>query len=123
MATVVVGFISVVLVAVGLFLTNAFNRTQEQSTEQGQVTERFSRAIDQLGSDKLDIRLGGVYGLGRLMRDSPADEANILEVLSAYVRDHAPAPRTPPPGPTSSHPATDIQAALTVLGHRPDSKS
>ena len=122
--TVVVGFISVVLVAVGLFLTNAFNRMQEQSTEQGQVTERFSTAIDQLGSGNLDIRLGGIYGLERLMRDSPADEANILEVLSAYVRDHAPAlPHATPFAATSSQPPTDIQAALTVLGHRPDNHS
>src|SRR3954447_13018885 len=37
----------------------------------GQITERFTRAIDQLGSTQLDVRLGGIYALERLARDSP----------------------------------------------------
>src|SRR5437763_535594 len=28
---------------------------------QGQITERFTRAVDQLGDDKLEVRLGGIY--------------------------------------------------------------
>jgi hypothetical protein len=36
-------------------------------TEQGQITDRYTKAIEQLGSDKLDVRLGGIYALvGRL---------------------------------------------------------
>ena len=41
---------------VGLYFTG---RTFQLNRE-GQVTERFTRAIDQLGSDKLDVRLGGI---------------------------------------------------------------
>jgi uncharacterized protein YjbI with pentapeptide repeats len=120
--TALVGIISVLLVAAGLFYTNAQNRAQQKLAEQGQITDRFGTAINQLGSDNLDVRLGGVYALERLMRDASADEANILEVLSAYVRDHtglsadvsqAAASPAPP------HPPTDVQAALTVLGRRP----
>src|SRR5262249_29212015 len=61
----------------------------------------------------------------RIMRDSPDDEPNIIAVLSAYVRGHAPRPLSAPaPSPgnkTAVFPqiATDIQAALTVLGRRP----
>ena len=29
-------------------------------TQQGQITERYTKAIEQLGSDKLDVRLGGI---------------------------------------------------------------
>jgi hypothetical protein len=29
-------------------------------TEQGQVTDRYTKAIEQLGSDKLDGRIGGI---------------------------------------------------------------
>jgi hypothetical protein len=30
-------------------------------TQQGQITDRYTKAIEQLGSDKLDVRLGGIY--------------------------------------------------------------
>jgi membrane protein implicated in regulation of membrane protease activity len=32
-------------------------------TQQGQITDRYTKAIEQLGSDKLDVRLGGIYAL------------------------------------------------------------
>jgi Pentapeptide repeats (8 copies) len=122
--TTFAGIISVLLVALGLFYTNSANRAQDNLTEQGQVTDSFGSAIDQLGSDQLDVRLGGIYALERLMHESPADEASILEVLSAYVRDHA---RPSAAAATSAVNApdlpTDIQAALTVLGRRPDPSS
>lgn len=34
-------------------------------TRQGQVTDRYTKAIDQLGADKLDVRIGGIYALER----------------------------------------------------------
>ena len=33
---------------------------------QEQAGERFARALDQLGSEQLDVRLGGIYGLERI---------------------------------------------------------
>lgn len=94
---------------------------------QGQITERFTRAIDQLGSEKLDIRLGGIYALERIARDSAEDQPQVVEVLSAFVREHAPwkAPagekedgQSGEDGEEAPHPNTDIQAALTVLCRR-----
>lgn len=124
--TTLVGIFSVLLVAAGLFYTNAANRAQQKLAEQGQVTDRFGTAIDQLGSGNLDVRLGGVYALERLMHDASGDEANIIEVLSAYIRDHtgtsAPVSQ-PTTSPAPPHPSTDVQAALTVLGRRPDPAS
>lgn len=124
--TTLSGIASVLLVAVGLFYTNTANRSQRQLTERGQVTERFTRAIDQLGSKDVDVRLGGIYGLERLMRDSPSDQPNIIEVLSAYVRLHAAvSTATASPsvgtGPQPAGLATDVQAGLTVLGRLPSS--
>jgi Pentapeptide repeats (8 copies) len=94
--------------------------------QQGQVTERFTRAIDQLGNAQLDVRLGGIYALERIARDSPADRATIGEVLTAFVRSHAPwPPRLPGQyvavAPIDEVPelqvrAPDVQASLTVLG-------
>lgn len=63
-----------------------------QVTERGQVTDRYSKAIEQLGSATLDVRLGGVYALEQIAKDSARgedDQATIVEVLSAFVRVHS----------------------------------
>jgi hypothetical protein len=101
-------------------------RQQVHLAEQGQITERFTRAIDQLGSAHLDVRLGGIYALERIARDSPDDRATIGEVLTAYIRGHAPWPprlEDQPPIEAAIETvaflrlrAPDVQAALTVLG-------
>jgi hypothetical protein len=57
---------------------------------EGQITERFTRAIDQLGSQKLEIKLGGIYALERIVKDSPKDNQAVMEVLTAYIRANAP---------------------------------
>jgi hypothetical protein len=36
----------------------------------GQITDRFTKAIEQLGHEELDVRLGGIYALERIARDS-----------------------------------------------------
>jgi hypothetical protein len=116
-------------VLVGAFYTYRqmqTGRRQLDVAQQGQVTERFSRAIDQLGDENLDIRLGGIYALERIARDSPDDQATIGEILTAYIRSHAPWPPTLPGQYVAMAPiddvpelrvrAPDIQASLTVLG-------
>jgi hypothetical protein len=46
---------------------------------QGQVTDRYIKAIEQLGSDKwLDVQIGGIYALERIARDSPRDHPTIM---------------------------------------------
>ena len=47
-----------------------WQRRTHELTEQGQVTDRYTKAIEQLGSDKLDVRIGGIYALERIARDS-----------------------------------------------------
>ncbi|MBE1566602.1 pentapeptide repeat-containing protein [Nonomuraea africana] len=58
-------------------------------SEQGHVTDRYTKAIEQLGSEKADIRLGGIYALERIAHDSPRDRQTILDVLCTFVRDHS----------------------------------
>ena len=112
---------SVLLVAVGLYLTNDFNREQQNLAIKGQRADRFVKAIDQLGqegNDKLGIRLGGIYALETLMRDSPDDENTIIEVLCAFIRTHAPRPKANPKQIPAS--PVDVRATLNVLGRLPD---
>jgi uncharacterized protein YjbI with pentapeptide repeats len=77
------------------------------------------RAVDQLGHPALDVRLGGIYSLERLARESPEDHPPIVEILAAFVREHAP---WPPPfaghREARPRPPTDVQACLTILGRR-----
>jgi uncharacterized protein YjbI with pentapeptide repeats len=104
------------------------SRDQLQIAQQGQVTERFTRAIDQLGHAELDVRLGGIYALERIANDSPDDRATIAEVLTAYVRGHAPWPPRLDSQPAIDDPieqvpelqlrAADVQAVLRVLARR-----
>ena len=83
-------------------------------SQEKQVTERFTQAINQLGSDKVEVRLGGIYALERIAKDSPEDHWNIVEVLSSFIREKSPASTKE----TVSSPAIDVQATLTVLGRR-----
>jgi hypothetical protein len=114
---------SAAAVAALWFTAQSLQATQNQIglSEQGQLTDRFGKAVEQMGSDKLDVRLGGIYALERLARDSPRDHPTVMEVLSAFIREHAPTTfctqvtsytKPAPGGPT------DIQAALTVIGRR-----
>jgi hypothetical protein len=85
-----------------------------------QVTNRYTQAITQLGAElhdggpNLEVRLGGIYALERLAKDSPSDHWTIVEVLAAYIRENS---------KKSAHvfvkaPRVDVQAALTVIARR-----
>jgi len=50
------------VLALGAF----FTARTIQVNKEAQITERFSRAIDQLGRDELDVQLGGIYALERI---------------------------------------------------------
>jgi hypothetical protein len=91
--------------------------TQIQVAEQGQITDRWNAAVTNLGSANIEIRLGGIYALQRIMQDSPRDQSTVVAVLCAFVRDHT-SSGAAPPGASASHLATDIQAALNVVGTR-----
>ncbi|MBB6171393.1 uncharacterized protein YjbI with pentapeptide repeats [Nocardiopsis mwathae] len=117
----------------------AFAAVNYRLNRRGQITERYTAAIGNLASDKLAERIGGMYALEHIMRESERDHSTVVEVLSAFIRENAPAdevwasardrgrwmhPPTgtldPPDDPhTRKRPATDIQTALTVIARRP----
>jgi Pentapeptide repeats (8 copies) len=80
-------------------------------TEDKQVTERFSKSIEHLGSEKIDIRLGGIYALEQIAFDSAKYHWTIVEILSAFIREKSRSNSADSVG-------VDIQAALTVIGRR-----
>jgi hypothetical protein len=61
-------------------------------TREGQLTERFSAAVEQLASPSLDVRVGGIYALHRLARNSREDHPAVIDVLLAYAARQYPWP-------------------------------
>jgi uncharacterized protein YjbI with pentapeptide repeats len=82
-------------------------------TEDKQVTERFSKSIEHLGSEKIDVRLGGVYALEQIAIDSSKYHWTIMEILSAFVRE-----KSKKSALEKEKVKEDIQAALTVMARR-----
>jgi Pentapeptide repeats (9 copies) len=113
-----------------LFAGLYFTARTLRLNREGQITDRFSRAVDQLGNrESSDVRIGGIYALERILRESPGDHQPIVEILTAFVRQHATnrgevavdpnwERGTPIGGLDPLCP--DVQAALTVLGRRPE---
>jgi hypothetical protein len=94
-------------------------RDQIRISEQGQITERYTQAVQLLGTqgeEGLDLRLGGIQALDRIAIDSPRDRATIAELLATFIRVHT--PRSPGGDPCTSRIPVDIQAALGILTRR-----
>ena len=91
---------------------------QTRVAEQGHMTDRISKAVEQLGAEKtvkrrrtdpdgkkvaveetvpnIEVRIGGIYALERIAQDSTAndrgrDHIRVMELLCAYIRENAPA--------------------------------
>lgn len=91
---------------------------------QAQLTQRFTTAVEQLGHKSRDVHIGAIHALAAIARDEPDYVVPVAEILTAFVREHAQAPEEPPNpadcgnGGCKETPATDVQAAVTVLGRR-----
>ena len=118
------------------FVTAGLSWRNVKATEEKQITERFSKSIEQLGSDKLKVRLGGIYGLERISIDSRKDCWTIMEVLTSFIQERAPLQQDKAKTKAKTYVesfineqqktrrqktgkiTTDVQAALTVIGRR-----
>ncbi len=107
-------------------LVAARQRTAE-ATELGKSAEVMAAAFAGLGGGEIHTRVGAIYTLERHARDRPSDQGPIVQTLAAFVRERCPAPapklvagsyQNPSSDAIYVPPATDIQAAVTVLGRR-----
>ena len=69
---------------------------QIRVTREGQFIDRFSKAIDQLSSDHLGTRMGGVYAMEQIAEAAPSYRGHIAVLLASFVRQHAPWPPSRP---------------------------
>jgi len=109
------------------------NRAILELQRRGQITDRFSKAIDQLGASSMAVRTGGLYALEQIISDSPELQWAVMETLCAYLSQRTPHNRDGRERITYPDPATkeelealvkplgmetDVQAALTIIGRR-----
>jgi hypothetical protein len=75
------------LLIAGVTLMRHFAQTE--ADRQRRITESYSKAVEQLSSDKIEQRLGGIYTLERISQESRKDYWTIMETLTAFVRERA----------------------------------
>ncbi|MFL6161793.1 MAG: pentapeptide repeat-containing protein [Jatrophihabitantaceae bacterium] len=89
-----------------VLLTLAASIGQLLVARQGQLVDRFTKTIDQLGNDSVDVQLGGVFALQQIAR-RPDYARPAAEILRAYLKIHA------------SDPASTTQASVVGTEHSP----
>lgn len=104
-----------ILIAGLYFTARGFRLTRE-----GHLTDRYAKSIEQIGHSNLDVRIGGIFALERIARDSPSDRQTVVETLTAFVREHT---RVDSRTPKADAVTADVQAALSVLGRRPGAET
>jgi hypothetical protein len=77
------------------------------------ISNQVAKGFEQLASDKMTMRLGGIYALQGVMNTSPEYHQPVLEGLCAFVREST-------KSRVENRPATDVQTALTVIEGRKD---
>ncbi len=90
-------------------------------THHADLANSLTQAIEQLRSEQVDIRVGGIYALEQIGWHTEQHTQQVVEILSAFVRERARWSDHDGQGSLLPFPrrAPDIQAALTVLGrHR-----
>ncbi|MGB9939334.1 pentapeptide repeat-containing protein [Methanosarcina sp.] len=111
-----------VAIGIGLYYTWRRITIAEENlkvSQEGQITERFTRAVDQLGAidhlgnPAIEIRLGGIYALERIANESEKDYWPIMEILTAYIRKNTSAGIVE--NKKVTHIATDIQTNGNIM--------
>lgn len=113
--------------------------------KEGHITDRISKAVEQLGAEKtvkrlndkretvetsepnIEVRIGGLLSLERIAQDSTRydkgrDHVRVMEILCAYVRQNVPAYDLSPNSDLKKRPfpRLDFQVAVDVIKRRSD---
>ncbi|WP_158273877.1 pentapeptide repeat-containing protein [Micromonospora sp. RP3T] len=98
----------------GLFFTARTVRL----TRSGQVTDRFSKAVEQIGNGVADVRVGGLYSLEKIARDSAEFRPVVTEMVVHYIHGHTKQVANESVSLAADPIERDVQVALGILGRR-----
>ncbi|MCX4827615.1 MULTISPECIES: pentapeptide repeat-containing protein [unclassified Streptomyces] len=83
-------------------------------TRRGQITDRFTKALERLGSEQQYVRIGGILAMEQIFQDAPEQAASdAATVLRQFIRDRTSKTATTSELPQA--PDADIQIALNFL--------
>jgi hypothetical protein len=108
--------------------TQEFSSRQLEISDQSQITGRFSRSIEQLASDRIEVRIGGIYGLELLAEHPAINKEIVTEILLGLVHRRSPWPpdewQVPAETPIEDirslwRRAADVADAVRVIGRLP----
>jgi hypothetical protein len=65
---------------------------QTKADRQRRITESYSKAVEQLASEKIEVRLGGIYTLERISKESPDGRSAVdtIRYLQRSSRQRSP---------------------------------
>src|SRR5690242_10515372 len=81
------GQVAVAATLIGAWFALARSISQAAADFRRRINETYSKAVSQLASDKLEERLGGIYTLENISKESPDDYWTVAETLTAFVRE------------------------------------
>lgn len=113
------------LALAGVAAGAAVTLRQVRSSREGNTIELFTKAIDQLSSENISVRQGGVYAMELLARLDPAYGGHVHALLTTFVRQRAPWPPVRPEWQVDAERARftggladDVGAAMGALSRR-----
>ncbi len=124
LAIAFVGTISGIGALFGVYLAilrSEENKRQNDTAEQGLITDRINKAVESLGKlDRenkplLEVRLGALHALERIAQDSLRDHIRIMKIICSYIRINRPFNNKMAETEAITD---DIREALHIIGHR-----
>ncbi|MEJ8662190.1 pentapeptide repeat-containing protein [Streptomyces sp. MS1.AVA.4] len=111
--------------ALGAGIALLYTARTYRLTRRGQVTDRFNKALERLGSDEIYVRIGGILVLEQIVQDAPEQATDAAHVLGHFIRRRAPRAagafrdeRGKQAKSLPAKPDADVQTALTALTRR-----
>lgn len=81
----------------GVALGAAVTLRQIRVSREGHVIDLFTKAVEQLSSDQVAVRHGGVYAMEQIAETAPHYRGHVAALLASFVRQQAPWPPVRPP--------------------------
>lgn len=109
----------------GIGLGAVLSLRQIRVSREGQFIDLFARAIEQLSSEQVSVRHGGVYAMEQIADAAPHYRGHVAALLASFVRQQAPWPPTRPPGEVDAERPRytgglrdDVGGAIAALSRR-----
>lgn len=103
----------------------AITLRQVRVNREGHTIGLFTKAINQLSSEQVSVRHGGIYALELLAELDPRYRGHIHALLTAFIRQHAPWPPASPAAGADAERARlhgglpdDVGGAMAALSRR-----